>query len=225
MPLQAFHSAVAAWFNETFTEPTPAQRDAWPAISAGRHVLVAAPTGSGKTLAAFLAAITGLVGLCHRLGLLPTLFDPGVASMQGLPPVAAPPARTPVPPVEVFDVPATVPSWIRLGQRHHFINRRAPIRGLIQAPVNQTFRSVRLILRQITPETALAQSPAPAPPRPASAVLYSSPHRLLRMALALGGTMDVGRPGPAPPVGQPLSSCVSPVAASSGSSRTPFGAL
>ena len=61
MPLQAFHPAVAAWFNETFTEPTPAQRDAWPAILAGRHVLVAAPTGSGKTLAAFLAAIDALV--------------------------------------------------------------------------------------------------------------------------------------------------------------------
>ena len=61
MPLQAFHPAVAAWFNETFTEPTPAQRDAWPAILAGRHVLVAAPTGSGKTLAAFLAAIDDLV--------------------------------------------------------------------------------------------------------------------------------------------------------------------
>ena len=61
MPLPAFHPAVAAWFNETFTEPTPAQRDAWPAILAGRHVLVAAPTGSGKTLAAFLAAIDDLV--------------------------------------------------------------------------------------------------------------------------------------------------------------------
>ena len=152
MPLQAFHPAVTAWFDETFTEPTPAQRDAWPAILAGRHVLVAAPTGSGKTLAAFLAAITGLVGLGHRLGFLPTLFDPGVA---------APPARTPVRPVEVFDVPATVASWIRLGQRHHFINRRAPIRGLIQAPVNQTFLSVRLILRPITPETARAPPPHP----------------------------------------------------------------
>ena len=99
---------------------------------------------------------TGLVGLVHSLGLLQTLFDPGVASMQGLPPVAAHPAHTPVPTVEVLDVPATVPSLIRLGQRHHFINRRAPIRGLIQAPVNQTFQSVRLILRQIPPETALA---------------------------------------------------------------------
>jgi ATP-dependent helicase Lhr and Lhr-like helicase len=59
--LSVFHPAVSAWFNETFDAPTPAQQDAWPAIAAGRHVLVAAPTGSGKTLAAFLSAIDSLV--------------------------------------------------------------------------------------------------------------------------------------------------------------------
>jgi ATP-dependent helicase Lhr and Lhr-like helicase len=56
-----FHPAVAAWFDRTFAAPTAAQIEAWPAIRAGRHVLIAAPTGSGKTLAAFLAAIDGLV--------------------------------------------------------------------------------------------------------------------------------------------------------------------
>ena len=56
-----FHPAVAAWFADHFIEPTPAQADAWPAIKAGRHTLIAAPTGSGKTLAAFLAAIDDLV--------------------------------------------------------------------------------------------------------------------------------------------------------------------
>ncbi len=56
-----FHPAVDAWFEKTFAEPTKAQSQAWPAIKAGRHVLVAAPTGSGKTLAAFLAAIDDLV--------------------------------------------------------------------------------------------------------------------------------------------------------------------
>ena len=60
-PMGEFHPAVAAWFAETFREPTPAQQAAWPAIQAGRHVLVAAPTGSGKTLAAFLAAIDSLI--------------------------------------------------------------------------------------------------------------------------------------------------------------------
>ena len=56
-----FHPAVANWFADSFAAPTAAQAEAWPAIKAGRHTLIAAPTGSGKTLAAFLAAIDDLV--------------------------------------------------------------------------------------------------------------------------------------------------------------------
>ena len=56
-----FHPAVAGWFADSFAAPTPAQAEAWPAIKAGRHTLIAAPTGSGKTLAAFLSAIDDLV--------------------------------------------------------------------------------------------------------------------------------------------------------------------
>jgi ATP-dependent Lhr-like helicase len=59
--ISTFHPAVCAWFNGAFPAPTPAQARAWPAIAAGRDVLLAAPTGSGKTLAAFLAAIDSLV--------------------------------------------------------------------------------------------------------------------------------------------------------------------
>jgi ATP-dependent helicase Lhr and Lhr-like helicase len=59
--LDSFHPAVANWFNRTFQAATPPQEQAWPAIQAQRHVLIAAPTGSGKTLAAFLAAIDRLV--------------------------------------------------------------------------------------------------------------------------------------------------------------------
>jgi len=66
-----FHPAVAAWFQRAFRTPSPAQAEAWPAIKAGRHTLIAAPTGSGKTLAAFLAAIDDLV----RQGLAGTLAD------------------------------------------------------------------------------------------------------------------------------------------------------
>src|SRR5438105_11311365 len=66
-----FHPAVDAWFRKAFPGPTEAQARAWPAIQAGRHVLVAAPTGSGKTLAAFLAAIDALV----RRGVEGTLPD------------------------------------------------------------------------------------------------------------------------------------------------------
>ena len=61
MPFTPFHPAVAGWFQATFSAPTAPQAEAWPAIRAGRHTLVAAPTGSGKTLAAFLAAIDTLV--------------------------------------------------------------------------------------------------------------------------------------------------------------------
>ncbi|MEY2151018.1 DEAD/DEAH box helicase [Rhodanobacter sp. 115] len=71
-PQDAFHPAVAHWFDGTFPAPTAAQAQAWPAIRAGQHTLVAAPTGSGKTLTAFLAAIDELV--CEGLaqgGVLP----------------------------------------------------------------------------------------------------------------------------------------------------------
>ena len=71
MTLNIFHSAVAAWFQQSFAVPTPAQAEAWPAIKAGRNVLIAAPTGSGKTLAAFLSAIDALV----RQGLKDGLKD------------------------------------------------------------------------------------------------------------------------------------------------------
>jgi ATP-dependent Lhr-like helicase len=70
-PLALFHPAVAAWFARSFAAPTAAQAQAWPAIKAGRHVLIAAPTGSGKTLAAFLAAMDGLV----RQGIAGELAD------------------------------------------------------------------------------------------------------------------------------------------------------
>src|ERR1700674_412002 len=68
-PDSMFHPAVAAWFAQSFAAPTAAQAQAWPAIHAGKHPLIAAPTGSGKTLAAFLAAIYALVrqGLEGRL--------------------------------------------------------------------------------------------------------------------------------------------------------------
>src|SRR5262245_3593310 len=61
MPLASFHPTIARWFAETLGEPTPPQAEGWPAIRAGKHVLISAPTGSGKTLAAFLSAIDALV--------------------------------------------------------------------------------------------------------------------------------------------------------------------
>ncbi len=64
-----FHPAVNAWFSQTFDSPTEVQVQAWQAIRAQQHTLIAAPTGSGKTLAAFLAAIDALIqqGLTSEL--------------------------------------------------------------------------------------------------------------------------------------------------------------
>src|SRR5437764_11516968 len=59
-PLALFLPPVRQWFREALGEPTPAQRQGWPAIAAGRHTLILAPTGSGKTLAAFLACLDQL---------------------------------------------------------------------------------------------------------------------------------------------------------------------
>src|SRR5664280_2801539 len=59
--LAPFHPAVQTWFQDRLGEPTPPQRQGWPAIREGRNTLIAAPTGSGKTLAAFLSAIDSLI--------------------------------------------------------------------------------------------------------------------------------------------------------------------
>ena len=60
-PLASFTPAVRDWFTRAFSEPTPAQAQAWPAIARGENVLLSAPTGSGKTLAAFLWGLDRLV--------------------------------------------------------------------------------------------------------------------------------------------------------------------
>ena len=59
--LPGFHRIVSEWFYRQFGQPTEVQVQAWPAIKAGKSVLIAAPTGSGKTLAAFFAVIDALV--------------------------------------------------------------------------------------------------------------------------------------------------------------------
>jgi len=61
VPLAAFTPLVRDWFANAFEAPTPAQKEAWPAIATGDNVLISAPTGSGKTLAAFLWALDRFV--------------------------------------------------------------------------------------------------------------------------------------------------------------------
>lgn len=55
--LSDFHPALADWFTRSFGDPTDVQLQAWNAIQANAHTLIAAPTGSGKTLAALLPCL------------------------------------------------------------------------------------------------------------------------------------------------------------------------
>ncbi|HET9258579.1 MAG TPA: DEAD/DEAH box helicase [Acidimicrobiia bacterium] len=60
-PLDSFSKPTRTWFEASFTAPTKAQSEGWPAIAAGDHTLIHAPTGSGKTLAAFLWTLDRLL--------------------------------------------------------------------------------------------------------------------------------------------------------------------
>src|SRR5438552_1532378 len=62
-----FHPAVDAWFRKTFPGPTEAQARAWPAIQAGRHVLVAAPLGSDSGRKMLSTTRTVIVDEIHAL--------------------------------------------------------------------------------------------------------------------------------------------------------------
>jgi ATP-dependent helicase Lhr and Lhr-like helicase len=72
VPLSSFTPRVREWFEKAFDAPTPAQREAWPAIAAGENVLLSAPTGSGKTLAAFLWALDRLSAEHNALAASPS---------------------------------------------------------------------------------------------------------------------------------------------------------
>ncbi|KAK9822019.1 hypothetical protein WJX74_000975 [Apatococcus lobatus] len=75
-PLQSFEELLASDAISTrlqhnlrasgFQEPTPIQRQAVPALLAGREVLAAAPTGSGKTLAYLLPIVARLAAIRKR---------------------------------------------------------------------------------------------------------------------------------------------------------------
>lgn len=51
---------MSRWFRQRFGQPTPIQRLAWPALAAGKTLLLSSPTGTGKTLAALLPLLGSL---------------------------------------------------------------------------------------------------------------------------------------------------------------------
>jgi ATP-dependent Lhr-like helicase len=59
--IHALAEPIRQWFADRFTEPTAAQRLAWPAVVARKNLLLCAPTGCGKTLAAFLPILGELL--------------------------------------------------------------------------------------------------------------------------------------------------------------------
>jgi len=61
-----FTPQAQAWFSKSLGLPTPVQREAWPRIAAGEHVLVSSPTGTGKTLCAFLVFLDRLLAQAAR---------------------------------------------------------------------------------------------------------------------------------------------------------------
>ena len=69
-----FHPVIQTWFAEKVGEPTEVQRQVWPRIAAGAHVLATAPTGSGKTLAAFLWAIAQFLNGAWTPGQIRVLY-------------------------------------------------------------------------------------------------------------------------------------------------------
>ena len=73
--LTLFEKETAGWFCKSLGEPTPVQRQAWPVIAAGEHVLVSAPTGTGKTLSAFLVFLDQMKRASRRGELKQELQD------------------------------------------------------------------------------------------------------------------------------------------------------
>ena len=60
---QILHPWVKEWFDNTFKDFTPAQKQAIVDIHKNKNILVSSPTGSGKTLTAFLSIISELTTL------------------------------------------------------------------------------------------------------------------------------------------------------------------
>lgn len=82
--LNLFSQQTAKWFRDTFENPTKVQEETWPAIAAGRPVLVSAPTGTGKTLSAFLVFIDRLYTMAQEGTLKEELYLIYVSPLKSL---------------------------------------------------------------------------------------------------------------------------------------------
>src|SRR3954463_5149054 len=77
-------SPVTEWFAGKYKSPTPAQKEAWPKIEAGKNVLIVSPTGTGKTFAAFLAVLSELSRLNGERQLRNSIYAIYVSPLRAL---------------------------------------------------------------------------------------------------------------------------------------------
>lgn len=82
--MELFSQPARSWFTDTFGAPTSVQKKAWPAIAAGKDVLVSAPTGTGKTLSAFLIFIDQLNRLAREGTLKQELYLIYISPLKSL---------------------------------------------------------------------------------------------------------------------------------------------
>ena len=82
--MSLFEAQTAEWFAKTLGEPTPVQKETWPAIAAGGHVLVSAPTGAGKTLSAFLVFLDRMKKMAAQKSLKQELYLIYVSPLKSL---------------------------------------------------------------------------------------------------------------------------------------------
>ena len=82
--LELFSQPTRDWFLKAFGSPTDVQKAAWPAIAAGKDVLVSAPTGTGKTLSAFLIFIDKLHALAREGALKQELYLIYISPLKSL---------------------------------------------------------------------------------------------------------------------------------------------
>lgn len=82
--LELLSEPAREWFCRTFERPTSVQEETWPAIAAGKPVLVSAPTGTGKTLSAFLIFIDRLSKLAEKGCLKEELYVIYVSPLKSL---------------------------------------------------------------------------------------------------------------------------------------------
>ena len=106
MTLDRFHPAVASWFAANLGTPTACQEQAWEALAAGRHTLIAADPLN----------LTGIVCLGERV---PATTSTRIAFRDGVPVATLSGTRK----IEFFETQPPEQEW---AARNALLRRRIP---------------------------------------------------------------------------------------------------